>query len=109
MAYPGYFADWVSSQLLVYKDSGWLGDGIANSRYVSGVGTNFVSLAIAAAYNCGIRNFDINLPYEAALKNQIDGKNRPLGAGKSDVGFFVKNGFAPYALELKDSTSVAEK
>lgn len=108
LAYPEYFADWVSSQLLVYKDSGWLSDGIANSKYVSGVGTNFVSLAIAAAYNCGIRNFDVNLAYEAALKNEIDDKNRPLGAGKSDVGFFVKNGFAPYAIELKDSTTVGE-
>ncbi len=104
LVYPEYYADWVNSQLLVYKDSGWLSDGIANSRYVSGVGTNFVSLAIAAAYNCGIRNFNVSLAYEAALKNEIDGKNRPLGAGKSDVGFFVKNGFAPYASELKDST-----
>lgn len=104
LAYPEYYADWISSQLLVYKDAGWLGDGIANSRYVSGVGTNFVGLAIAAAYNCGIRNFDVDVAYEAALKNEIDGKNRPLGAGKTDVDFFVKNGFAPYSPELKDET-----
>jgi len=45
LAWPGYFADWISSQILVYKDAGWLGDGIACSRYVSGVGTNFVPLA----------------------------------------------------------------
>ena len=90
LAYPEYYADWISSQLLVYKDAGWLGDGIANSRYVSGVGTNFVGLAIAAAYNCGIRNFDVDVAYEAALKNEIDGKNRPLGSGKTDVDFFVK-------------------
>ena len=56
LAWPEYYSDWVSSQLLVYKDAGWLGDGIANSRYVSGVGTNMVGLAIAAAYNCGIRS-----------------------------------------------------
>ena len=108
LAYPEYYADWVSSQLLVYKDSGWLSDGIANSRYVSGVGTNFVSLAIASAYNCGIRNFDVDLAYKASLKNEIDGENRPLGAGKSDVGLFVKNGFAPYSPEQKDNP-VAEK
>ena len=53
LAYPEYYADWIQSQLLVYRDTGWLGDGIANSRYVSGVGTNFVSLAIASAYNVG--------------------------------------------------------
>ena len=99
LAYPEYYADWVSSQLLVYKDAGWLGDGIAGSKFVSGVGTNFTSLAIAAAYNCGIRNFDVPLAYEACLKNEIEDKNRPYGAGKVDIGFFVKNGYAPYSPE----------
>ncbi|TKC06083.1 GH92 family glycosyl hydrolase [Pedobacter frigoris] len=93
LAYPEYYSDWVKSQLLVYKDTGWLGDGIANSKFVSGVGTNFVSLAIANAYVSGIRDFDINLGYEAAVKNELDGKNRPFGAGKSDVAQFVKNGY----------------
>ncbi|TJY66615.1 glycoside hydrolase family 92 protein [Sphingobacterium alkalisoli] len=96
LAYPEYYSDWVKSQLLVYKETGWLGDGIANSKYVSGVGTNFTSLAIAAAYNCGIRDFDYQLGYEAALKNEIDGQNRPSGAGKLDVGAFVNRGYCPY-------------
>ena len=96
IAYPEYYADWIQSQLLVYKDSGWLGDGIACSKYVSGVGTNFVGLAIAAAYNCGIRNFDIETGYKAALKNEICAKDRPAGAGKLDVGLFVKYGYSPY-------------
>ncbi|SMC78599.1 GH92 family glycosyl hydrolase [Pedobacter nyackensis] len=93
LAYPEYYSDWVKSQLLVYKDAGWLGDGIANSKFVSGVGTNFVSLAIANAYLSGIRDFDIALGYEAALKNELDGKDRPFGAGKSDVAQFVKKGY----------------
>lgn len=96
IAYPEYYADWVQSQILVYKDAGWLGDGIANSRYVSGVGTNFVSLAIAAAYNCGITNFDVQSGYEAALKNELAWYDRPAGAGKLDVGLFVKYGYSPY-------------
>ncbi len=101
IAYPEYYADWVSSQLLVYQDSGWLGDGIACSKYVSGVGTNFVSLAIASAYNCGIRNFDVELGYEAALKNEIESENRPEGAGKLDVGLFVKYGYSPFTQGLR--------
>ena len=44
LAYPEYYNGLVNSQLLVYKDAGWLGDGIAASRYVSGVGTNMVSI-----------------------------------------------------------------
>ncbi|WP_165043200.1 GH92 family glycosyl hydrolase [Dysgonomonas sp. ZJ709] len=96
LAYPEYYADWVQSQLLVYKDAGWLGDGIATSKYVSGVGTNFTSLAIAAAYNVGIRNFDVELGYEAARKNELGYEGRIPGAGKMDVGAFVKRGYAPY-------------
>lgn len=96
LAYPEYYSDFIKSQLLVYEDAGWLGDGIANSRYVSGVGTNFVSLVMASAYMAGIRDFDVSKAYEAALKNEIDGKDRPHGSGKMDVEKFVKFGYVPH-------------
>jgi len=96
LAYPEYYADWVQGQLLVYKDAGWLGDGIANSKYVSGVGTNFTGLAIASAYNSGIRNFDVEKGYEAALKNELEWKDRIEGAGKMDVKQFVALGYSPF-------------
>lgn len=96
LAYPEYYSDWIQSQLLVYKDAGWLGDGIACSKYVSGVGTNFTSLAIASAYNCGIRDFDVELAYEASLKNEIEWKGRIEGAGKMDTRQFVERGYSPY-------------
>lgn len=105
IAYPEYYNDWVQSQLLVYKDAGWLGDGIANSKYVSGVGTNFTGLAIAAAYNAGIRNYDVQLAYEAVRKNELEAKNRIPGAGKLDVGVFVEKGYSPY---VKDSSGNPE-
>ena len=96
LAYPEYYSDWIKSQLLVYQDAGWLGDGIACSKYVSGVGTNFTSLAIAAAYNCGIRDFDVKQGYEAALKNEVEWRGRLEGAGKMDVCQFVERGYSPY-------------
>lgn len=96
LAYPDYFSDYISSHLLVYQDAGWLADGIANSRYVSGVGTNLLSTLIAAAYQCGIRDFDVSLAYAACLKNELDGKDRPLGAGKVDTEEFVKYGYVPH-------------
>ncbi len=96
LAYPEYYSDWIKSQLLIYKDAGWLGDGIACSKYVSGVGTNFTSLAIASAYNCGIRDFDVQLGYEAALKNEVEWNGRLAGAGKMDVRQFVERGYSPY-------------
>jgi len=105
LAYPEYYADWVQSQILVYKDAGWLGDGIACSRFVSGVGTNFTGLAIASAYNCGIRNFDVKTGYEAALKSELVSENRIAGAGKLDVGQFVIKGYTPFLNTLGYETN----
>ena len=101
MAYPEYLSDFIKTHLLVYKDAGWLGDGLACSKYVSGVGTNQVPLAIVAAYMCGIRDFDIQKAYEASLKNEITSENRVFGAGKMDVGKFVKYGYVPYIERMK--------
>ena len=101
LAYPEYVSDYISSHLQVYKDAGWLGDGLANSRYVSGVGTNQLPLLINAAYQCGIRDFDVELAYEACLKNELDGEDRPFGAGKADVSEFVQYGYVPH-VEMAD-------
>ena len=96
LAYPEHLSEFVASTLQQYKDSGWLADGLANSKYVSGVGTNQLPLMIDAAYQCGIRDFDLDLAYEACLKNEMDGKNRPSGAGKDDTADFVELGYAPH-------------
>lgn len=96
LAYPEYASDYISSHLQMYKDAGWLADGIANSCYVSGVGTNLVSTVIAGAYQCGIRDFDVDLAYEAIRKNELDGVDRPLGAGKVDTDKFLEYGYVPH-------------
>ena len=105
LAYPEYFTDWVQSQLLVYKDAGWLGDGIACSKYVSGVGTNFVGLVIASAYNCGLLKFNVDQAYQAALKNETEWENRIEGAGKMDTKQFILKGYSPYIPDLKGTTN----
>lgn len=99
MAYPEYISDYISSHLQAYEDAGWLADGLANNRYVSGVGTNLLPTIIAGAYECGIRDFDTKLAYEACLKNELDGENRPLGAGKVDTKEFVQYGYVPHTYE----------
>ena len=96
MAYPEYMSQYVSTHLQAYKDAGWLADGLANNRYVSGVGTNLLPTVIAGAYQCGIRDFDTALAYEACLKNELDGTNRPMGAGKVDTDRFTQYGYVPH-------------
>ena len=96
LAWPEYYNDFVQSHLAVYKNSGWLGDGLANSRFVSGVGTNFVGLVIASAYQAGIRDYDVEFAFKAAYENEMAYKNRIEGAGKMDLKGFVENGYVAY-------------
>ena len=96
LSYPARYNSYVNTQLQIYRDKGWFGDGIANSEYVSGVGTNFVGLAIAAAYQAGIRNYDVALAYEAVKANELNWRNRKEGSGKMDTKAFVEHGFVPY-------------
>jgi predicted alpha-1,2-mannosidase len=96
LVWPEYYNDFIQSQLEVYKNSGWLADGTANGRYVSGVGTNFVGLMIAAGKQTGVLTENLELAYEAALKNEIAYRDRKEGAGKTDLKGFIENGFISY-------------
>ncbi len=82
LAYPEYYADFIKSQLLIYKDAGWLADGIANSRFVSGVGTNMVSIVFSGAYMAGIKDFDIQQAYAAARKNELEWQGQATRCGQ---------------------------
>lgn len=95
LAYPEKYLDYVQTQLEIYKQKGWFGDGISNSNYTSGVGTNFVGLAIAAAYQAGIRGFDTALAYTAIKGNELGWLNRKFGSGKMDVKIFTELGYVP--------------
>jgi predicted alpha-1,2-mannosidase len=96
LSYPSHYNDYVHTELEIYKERGWFGDGIANSNFVSGVGTNMVGLAITGAYQVGIRDYDTQLAYKAVRANELDGPDRPVGSGKQDVPAFVKYGYSPF-------------
>ena len=96
LAWPEYYNDFIQSQLEVYKNSGWLADGTANGRYVSGVGTNFTGLIIAAGHQTGVLKNNIELAYEAALKNELEYVGRKEGAGKMDLKGFIEKSFISF-------------
>ena len=96
LVYPDYFSQYLQSNIDFYKETGWLHDGAAAGTFTNGVQTNFQGLLIAAAYNCGIRDFNWETGYEAALKNEVDYNGRNLGNGKYDLHRFVKLNYVPY-------------
>ena len=99
MAYPDYLSGFIRSQLQQYDDCGWLPDGVASSKFVSGVGTDYMGLVVSAAYLRGIRNYDVEKAYQAVRKNELGWENRPLGVGKADTRVFVEKGYSPYLHE----------
>lgn len=96
LVYPKYFSDYIQSNIDFYKDTGWLHDGAANGVFTNGVQTNFQGLLLASAHNVGIRDFDVETGYEAALKNELEYNGRNLGNGKYDLSYFVKDRYVPY-------------
>ncbi|NOR73678.1 MAG: glycoside hydrolase family 92 protein, partial [Draconibacterium sp.] len=96
IAYPDYLNEFINCQLDVYRDCGWLADGIATSNFVSGVGTNFMGQVIASAFNRGIRKYNVDEAYEAVRHNELGWQNRPKGVGKSDAKVFNERGYVPF-------------
>ena len=95
LVYPRYFSEFIQSNLDNYKDAEWLHDGIAAGAYANGVPSNFTGLIIDAAWQAGIRDFNIKTAYQAARKNELDYTNRPFGVGKYDLIDFINRGFIP--------------
>jgi predicted alpha-1,2-mannosidase len=95
LAYPDFFSEFVRCQLDQYRDGGWLPDGIAASKYVSGVGTDFMGLVVSSAHAWGIRDYDAGQAFAAVVKNETGWQNRPEGVGKADVRAFLDLGYVP--------------
>jgi predicted alpha-1,2-mannosidase len=95
LAYPEYYSDFVQCQLKMYQDCGWLPDSIASSKFVSGVGTDFMGLVVSSAYEWGIRDYDVARAWAAVVKNETGWECRPLGVGKADTRIFLERGYVP--------------
>jgi len=95
LAYPDYQSEYMQSNLDFAKETGWLHDGVAAGAHSNGVQTNYFGLMLAATYNCGIRDFDVEQAYQTAYKNETGYVNRSFGSGKYDLHYFVNTGYIP--------------
>ena len=94
---PEMESDMISSYVRMYEQSGWLpqfpqlqGDSPAMNGFHS-------TIVILDAWKKGIRNFDINVAYEAMKKNALQGTMVPwrMGAACELDTFYYKNGYFP--------------
>ena len=86
-----------------YKESGWLPEWASPGHQDCMIGSNSASL-IADSYLKGIRGYDINILYEAILKNtQNEG---PLSSvGRLGVSYYNDLGYVPYDVKIDENAA----
>ena len=67
LAYPEVYSDFVKSQLQMYKDGGLLPRGPVAGNYSMVMTGSPVTSFITGAWNKGIRDFDVNVAYDAMM------------------------------------------
>ena len=86
-----------------YKESGWLPEWQSPGHRNCMIGSNSASI-ISDAYVKGIRGFDINLLYEAMLKNMHQAG--PLqSVGRAGAEYYNKLGYVPYDVNINENAA----
>lgn len=103
LMYPELNAQIMEGLANTYKESGWLPEWASPGHRDCMIGSNS-AVNIADAYLKGVRGYDINTLYEAALKNtQNEG---PLSSvGRKGVSFYNKLGYVPYNVQVNENVA----
>lgn len=95
---PDITAKWVRSLLEIYDRGGWLPKGPTGIEYSSIMVASHEIALIVAAYQQGIRNFDIDKAYEAVRHIQMEpGRPHEGGGhvGNRQLASYMKYGYVP--------------
>lgn len=95
---PEWSSRWVKSQLEMYKTNGWLAKGPAGMKYIPVMVAEHEIPFIVGAWQMGIRDFDVELSFEAIKKMQTTPAAKVGGglAGNSDLIPYLKYRYVPY-------------
>jgi predicted alpha-1,2-mannosidase len=103
LVFPEMNSQMMAGLVNTYKESGWLPEWASPGHRDCMVGSNSASI-IADSYLKGIRGYDINILYEAAIKNT---KNAgPLSSvGRLGVDYYNNLGYIPYDVKINENTA----
>ncbi|UJH69231.1 GH92 family glycosyl hydrolase [Allomuricauda sp. SCSIO 65647] len=95
---PDWSSKWVKSQLAMYDANGWLAKGPAGMEYIPVMVAEHEIPLIVAAYQMGIRDFDVEKAFRAIYKMQtVPGEKVGNGyAGNRDLESYLKYRYVPY-------------
>ncbi|MCU7548786.1 GH92 family glycosyl hydrolase [Chitinophagaceae bacterium LB-8] len=103
LIFPSLNAQIQEGLVNAYKESGWLPEWASPGHRDCMIGSNSASI-ITDAYLKGIRGYDINILYEALLKNSEN--EGPLGSvGRKGVGYYNQLGYVPYNVGINENAA----
>ncbi|HEY8936008.1 MAG TPA: glycoside hydrolase family 92 protein, partial [Cyclobacteriaceae bacterium] len=103
LMYPTLNSQIMEGLVNTYKESGWLPEWASPGHRDCMIGSNSASI-IADAYLKGARGFDINLLYEAILKNSEN--EGPLSSvGRAGVKYYNTLGYVPYDVKINENAA----
>lgn len=86
-----------------YKESGWLPEWASPGHRDCMIGSNSASI-IADAYLKGIRGYDIDVLYEALLKN-ANNEGPISSVGRKGVKYYNELGYVPYNVGINENAA----
>ncbi|HBE42711.1 MAG TPA: glycoside hydrolase family 92 protein [Bacteroidales bacterium] len=99
IAYPQAMNDMAATLIEYYKNGGLIARGPSGGNYTFVMNGDQAVPLIAAAYNKGIRNFDIETAFAGCLKNAEPGGIRSHGGYEAEankyVDYYVERGYVP--------------
>lgn len=103
LVYPDMNSQMMAGLVNTYKESGWLPEWASPGHRNCMVGSNSASL-IADSYIKGIRGYDIDVLWEAIMKNtKLEG---PLtSVGREGVDYYNKLGYIPYDVHVNENAA----
>jgi predicted alpha-1,2-mannosidase len=103
LVYPDVNSKIMEGLVNTYKESGWLPEWASPGHRDCMIGSNSASL-IADSYLKGIRGYDIEILYEAILKN-----TRSVGpvssVGRYGAEYYNDLGYVPYDVKIRENTA----
>ncbi|MBG0859362.1 MAG: GH92 family glycosyl hydrolase [Bacteroidales bacterium] len=103
LIYPSLNSRIMEGLANTYKESGWLPEWASPGHRDCMIGSNSASL-IADSYLKGIRGYDIDVLYEAILKN-TQGVGPVSSVGRLGAEYYNRLGFVPYNAGIRENAA----
>lgn len=103
LMYPKLNSEIMNGLVNTYKESGWLPEWASPGHRDCMIGSNSASI-IADSYLKGIRGYDIDILFEAILKNTNN--EGPLSSvGRKGVSYYNSMGYIPYNVGIQENVA----